>query len=61
MTQEVLAFEADLQRHYISLLERGASSPTLKSLFRLASALNISPDHLVAQVVAELRNHQRRK
>lgn len=61
MTQEVLAFEADLQRHYISLLERGASSPTLKSLFKLASALNISPDHLVAQVVTELRNHQRRK
>lgn len=59
-TQEALAFEADLQRHYISLLERGASSPTLKSLFKLAGALNISPDELVARVVAELRNNQRR-
>jgi transcriptional regulator with XRE-family HTH domain len=58
-TQEALAFEADLQRHYISLLERGSSSPTLKSLFRLARALNISPDQLVARVVAELRNNQR--
>lgn len=60
-TQEELAFEADLQRHYISLLERGSSSPTLKSLFRLASALDISPDQLIARVVAELRNNQRRR
>lgn len=55
MTQEILAFEADLQRHYISLLERGASSPTLKSIFRLSSALAISPDRLISLVVAEMR------
>jgi transcriptional regulator with XRE-family HTH domain len=61
MTQEALAFEANLQRHYISLLERGSSSPTLKSLFRLAGALNISPDQLVGRVVAELIGNKRRK
>lgn len=60
-TQEVLAFDADLQRHYISLLERGSSSPTLKTLFRLANALNISPDQLIVRVVAELRDNQPRK
>lgn len=60
-TQEVLAFDADLQRHYISLLERGSSSPTLKTLFRLANALNISPDQLVVRVVTELRDNQPRK
>lgn len=60
-TQEALAFDADLQRHYISLLERGSSSPTLKTLFRLANALNISPDQLIVRVVAELRDNQRHK
>lgn len=54
-TQEALAFEADLQRHYISLLERGASSPTLKSIFRLSSALGISPDRFVSLVIVEMR------
>lgn len=54
-TQELLAFEADLQRHYISLLERGASSPTLKSIFRLSSALAISPDSLISLVIAEMK------
>lgn len=38
-TQEALAFDADLQRHYISMIERGTSSPTLKTIFRLAEAL----------------------
>lgn len=55
MTQEALGFEADLQRHYISLLERGSSSPTLKSVFRLSAALGVSPDRLVSLVIAEMR------
>jgi transcriptional regulator with XRE-family HTH domain len=54
-TQEALAFEAELQRHYISLLERGSSSPTLKSIFRLSSALEISPDQLISLVIVEMR------
>ena len=55
MTQESLGFEAELQRHYISLLERGSSSPTLKSMFRLAAALQISPIELMSLVVAEIK------
>lgn len=55
MTQEALGFEADLQRHYISLLERGSSSPTLKSIFRLSTALAISPDRLLSLVIAEMK------
>ena len=55
MTQEALGFEADLQRHYISLLERGSSSPTLKSIFRLSAALAISPDRLISLVIAEMK------
>ncbi len=60
MTQEALGFEADLQRHYISLLERGSSSPTLKSIFRLAAALQISPVQLISKVQSEMRKDGRR-
>lgn len=56
MTQEELAFDAGLQRHYISMLERGTSSPTLKTIFSLSAALSISPERLIEHVVVELRN-----
>jgi len=53
MSQEALALEADLQRHYISLLEHGVNSPSLKTIFKLAAALDVSPDNLMALVVSE--------
>jgi transcriptional regulator with XRE-family HTH domain len=58
-TQEALAFDAGLQRHYISLLERGTYSPTLKSIFKLSNALGISPDQLIVLVMAEIDQNQR--
>lgn len=57
-TQEALAFDADLQRHYISMMERGTSSPTLKTIFRLADALGIAPDTMMAHVMAEIRHEE---
>ena len=39
MTQETLAFEAELDRTYISRLEHGKKSPTLDTLFRICHAL----------------------
>lgn len=36
LTQEQLAFECDLDRTYISLLERGLRQPTLTTLYTLA-------------------------
>jgi transcriptional regulator with XRE-family HTH domain len=41
-TQEVLAFESELDRTYISLLELGQRSPTLDTTFALCNALNIT-------------------
>lgn len=54
MSQEALALEAHLDRSYISLLERGARSPTLSTLFEIAEALGISPTALVTLCVREL-------
>ncbi|MFM0265551.1 helix-turn-helix domain-containing protein [Paraburkholderia sediminicola] len=42
VSQEALAFEAGLDRTYISLLELGRRSPTLDTMSAIACALNIS-------------------
>ncbi len=52
LSQEALAFEAELDRTYISLLERGHRQPTLKTLFTLAGQLSIKPSTLIAKVEA---------
>jgi transcriptional regulator with XRE-family HTH domain len=55
ITQEELAFRADLHRTYISLLERGLRSPTLESLFRICEALGEEPESLVGKLHKHLR------
>lgn len=54
LTQEQLALEADVQRNYVSLIERGVNQPTIAVLFKLASALNCSPSVLILRVEEEL-------
>jgi len=49
-SQEALAFECELDRTYISLLERGLRQPTLKVLFKICSALKIAPPDFVGKV-----------
>ncbi|MGE0502071.1 MAG: helix-turn-helix domain-containing protein [Rhizobiaceae bacterium] len=41
LTQEQLAFDADVDRTYISGIERGTFNPTIDLLDRLATALSI--------------------
>lgn len=52
LTQEQLALEADIQRNYVSLIERGVNQPTITVIFKLASALRCPPSLLVADVEA---------
>ena len=47
LSQEELGFQADLQRKYISLLELGQQQPTLTSIYKLSTALNIRPGRLL--------------
>jgi transcriptional regulator with XRE-family HTH domain len=47
ISQEELAQRAGLHRTYISDIERGARNPTLKTLSRLAVALEISASKLI--------------
>ncbi len=42
LSQEELAFRAGLHRTYVSQLERGIKSPSLKTAMRLSEVLGIS-------------------
>ena len=48
-SQEQLALDADLQRNYVSLLERGMNSASIKTLYKLASVLKVSPGKMLDQ------------
>ena len=50
LTQEQLAFAADLDRSYISLLEHDQKSPTVDTLVRLCAALGVRASVLLARV-----------
>lgn len=47
ISQEKLAEYCDLDRTYISLLERGLRQPTLTTIFKISSALKIRPSKLI--------------
>lgn len=53
ISQEELAERSGLHRTYISDIERGARNPTLKTLSRLAVALELSASQLVSLAEAE--------
>ena len=54
ISQEKLAEYCDLDRTYISLLERGLRQPTITTIFKLAKALNISPSTLIEKVERQI-------
>jgi transcriptional regulator with XRE-family HTH domain len=43
LSQEVLAYEAEMSRSYLSQLEKGAFHASLKIIGRLAEALHVEP------------------
>jgi len=50
ISQEKLAEYCDLDRTYISLLERGKRQPSITTIFKLAKALELSPSALIEKV-----------
>ena len=54
-SQEVLAFRAEMDRTYPSLMERGLRHPTLATLLRLSRALEVEPAELINRTVREIR------
>lgn len=50
ISQERLAALSELHRTYISQIERGIKSPTIKTFFILAESLDIKPHELVDEL-----------
>jgi ribosome-binding protein aMBF1 (putative translation factor) len=55
ISQEALALSADVDRTFVSQMERGIRQPTLTTLCKLSEALEIQPSTLVARVERMLR------
>jgi transcriptional regulator with XRE-family HTH domain len=49
ISQERLALEAGFDRTYISLIERGISSPTIRKVYRIAQILEAAPSQIVSR------------
>jgi transcriptional regulator with XRE-family HTH domain len=47
MPSEQLALEAEMERSYVSDLERGTRNPSVQAIGRLADALCIEPAYLL--------------
>lgn len=50
LSQETLAFEAGIERNYISLLELGRNSASVKMIFKLAPVLGLSVSEFMQRV-----------
>jgi len=50
LSQEELAFEAGLDRTYISALERGLYSASIVTIERLAKALDVEPTEFLQRI-----------
>lgn len=57
LSQEQLALNCDLDRTFISLLERGLRQPSLSSIISLSKALDIPADQLVKKTLKKLDNN----
>ena len=54
-TQTDLALRADVDRNYVSLIELGRNSPSVRMVFRLCDALDITPSDMIKDVERRMR------
>ncbi|MGI1809701.1 helix-turn-helix domain-containing protein [Priestia sp. TGN 0903] len=50
LSQEKLALEANLDRTFISLLERGKRKPTVNTLFSISNVLRVEPHKIILEI-----------
>lgn len=56
ISQEKLALRTNIDRSYISEIERRISTPSLFRLFKLALGLEVEPDDMVARIKEKCPN-----
>ena len=54
-TQTDLALRADVDRNYVSLIELGRNSPSVRLMFGLCDALDITPSDMLKDVERRMR------
>jgi transcriptional regulator with XRE-family HTH domain len=54
-SQEELAWKAELHRTYISQLERGLKSGTMKTLFKISTELEVEFDIFTKEIINEFK------
>lgn len=50
MTQEELGLDTEMERSYVSDLERGTRNPSVRAVERLAQALGVAPHVLLMPI-----------
>jgi len=48
--QEQLALDSSLDRTYVSRVERGVQSPTVRTVVKLATVLGVKPSEIVSRL-----------
>jgi transcriptional regulator with XRE-family HTH domain len=61
LSQEALAHEAGMERNYISLLELGRNSASVKMIFKLALALEVPVSEFMTLVEVQCKVGQKTK
>lgn len=56
LSQEELADKCDLDRTYISLLERGKRKPTLSVIFNICNSLKVKPSVFIGKIEILLKD-----
>ncbi|WP_043481557.1 helix-turn-helix domain-containing protein [Janthinobacterium sp. HH01] len=54
LSQEQLAFAAEIERNFVSLMERGVNQPSIRIIFKLAQALGLPPSKMILLVEEKL-------
>lgn len=60
-SQEKLALDAEIERNFVSLIERGVNQPTIRIIFKLAAALHTTPSQVLSLVEEDMKNQPQPK
>lgn len=55
MSQEVLSGLSDIGRSHLSAIERGERKPTLETLYKICTALNIKMSTVIEKIEEEIK------
>ena len=57
ISQENLAYESELDRSFISMLERGLRLPTIGTLFQISKTLKRTPSEIIRLIEEKYKSH----